>query len=167
MNKGMKFAGLLAITALAVLLYTLRHTDGIDSLEGLAVTTGGASTAGAIAAVPASPAVDAAEAVATPALPAAPVADTPAPAHDAAVPAVPAFASAEQRDATREARQEVMPAFLKAADATLAQVRTDIEKLKTAGAPAAEIQAAEARLQQLTAVREQVLARNADIPASR
>ncbi|MCC2636292.1 MAG: hypothetical protein K0Q68_11 [Moraxellaceae bacterium] len=166
MNKALKFTGLLAIAALAVLLYTLRHTDGADT-PAVATTTGIAPGAKVIAATPASPAAASAETGATTALPATPQPGSPSSPSDNTVPAIPDFVSGEQRDATRAARQEVMPAFLKAADATLAQVRTDIEKLKAAGAPAAEIQAAEARLQQLTAVREQVLARNADIPVSR
>lgn len=161
MNKAMKFTGLVAIAALAVLLYTLRHTDSAESIPA-AATTGMAPAAEVAAAIaPVRPTAGSAEASATP------VSGIPVPTSDNTIPAVPALASGEERDATRAARQEAMPAFLQAAEATLVQLRADIKKLKADGAPLAEIQAAEARLQQLTAVREQVLARNADIAPHR
>lgn len=154
MNKATTFTGLAAIATLATLLYTLRHTDSAD---GGAATATTAETAIALPAT--GPAPRPAEAGAPPATPAG---DTPHPATRP-LPDVPAFASGEQREATRQLRQESLPVFLQAAEATLAQVRADLNQLKARGAPPADIQAAEARLRQLTRVREQVLARNADI----
>lgn len=162
MHKTLKFTGLVAVAALAALLYTLRHNDHAEALAAPAASGTGA-TAAVIAPQAALPAAAITTTTAAPAaLATAPTGALPAivdnGSHD-----IPAFASTEQREATREQRQAALPAVLRAADVTLAQVRADIGKLKARGAPAAEIEAAEARLQRLTVVREQVLARNADI----
>lgn len=91
----------------------------------------------------------------------------PGAAPSAAGAAIPAFASDTQRAATREQREQALPVFLQAAEATLARVRGELALLEARGAPAAEIAAKAEQLRQLTEVRAQVLARNADITPAR
>lgn len=156
MNKSVAFTGLALALALVATLRWLSAPDAAAIAGGSRPAIGTPAPAVGMAPAPVAPA-------SPPAMPA------PALAGGTAAPAavVPAFTSDTQRLATQEQRREAMPAFLQAADATLARVRGELAELEARGAPATEIAAKAGQLRRLTEVRAQVLARNADITTAR
>lgn len=88
----------------------------------------------------------------------------PAPAIELLPPlTVPPLDSDAERAVTREQRQAALPVFLAAADDSIATLAADIERARAGAADAGELAEMTARLETMQRVREQVLARNADI----
>lgn len=97
-----------------------------------------------------------------------PPAAAPAAAEASAAPmtAIAPIATEEQRRSTESQRRAALPVFLKASDETVARLQHDIDSARAQGAAPAELAQKEAQLQQIQALRQQVLARNADVRSS-
>lgn len=143
------FAGVLVLTTAAVLALAVvpRTTPVAAEPAGLATT-----------AVP-SPAADPARAAAA----TTPSAGTAAAAVDTGLVAVQPFASDAERQQTVAERRSALPAFLAAADRDIARQQEAVAQARAREAAPTELAELEARLATMQRVREQVLARNADI----
>lgn len=73
------------------------------------------------------------------------------------------IASDAERELTRAQRSNALPVFLKTADESIATLQADIARAVDAGVDEDEIAAMQARLATMQRVREEVLARNADV----
>lgn len=97
--------------------------------------------------------------------PAAPAMTEPLPAYSAGEPdARPEPVDPEKARVLKEKqRREALPEFIKAADKDIARVQKEIEDARAQRAPVQTIAAKEEKLRQMQEVRQQTLARNADI----
>ena len=72
----------------------------------------------------------------------------------------------EEREQTLAQRKAALPIFMKVTGESIAKLQKEINNAKSLNKPAEEIAAKEAKLHQMQEIRQQVMARNADIMSS-